>query len=99
MSSGKTDKNEFFTGEEILLSHQRRVIEKIFSGKFLYSSLGKAFGEQKQLIIKEKGEQKESKIMENNWLNLMNLIKIISISTKIANHLKNKKSNELEKNS
>ena len=98
MSSGKIDKNEYFTGEEILLSHQRRVTEKNFSGKFLYSLLGKVFEEQKQLIIKEKDKQKELKIMENNWLNLMNLIKSISISTKIANHLKNEKSNELEKN-
>ena len=31
------------------------------------------------------------KIMENNWLKLMNLLKRISISTDIAYHLKNKK--------
>ena len=29
--------------------------------------------------------------MENNWLNLVNLLKRILISTEIAQHLKNKK--------
>ena len=29
--------------------------------------------------------------MQNNWLNIMNLVKMISILTEIAYHLKNKK--------
>ena len=34
--------------------------------------------------------------MQNNWLNIMNLVKMISILTEIACHLKNKKKiNEL----
>ena len=35
--------------------------------------------------------------MQNNWLNIMNLVKMISILTEIAYHLKNikKKINEL----
>ena len=40
LSSGKIDKYEYLTGEEILLSDQKRVIEQT---KFTYSPLGKAF--------------------------------------------------------
>ena len=39
LSSGKIDKYEYLTGEEILPSDQRRVIEE---AKFSYSSLRKA---------------------------------------------------------
>ena len=45
LSSGKIDKYEFLTGEEILPPDQRRVIEQ---AKFTYSPLGKALkNEQK----------------------------------------------------
>ena len=40
LSSGKIDKYEYLTGEEILPSNQRRITEQ---AKFAYSSLGKAF--------------------------------------------------------
>ena len=40
LSSGKTDKYEFLTGEEILLSLLSRLIEQ---AKFTYSPLGKTF--------------------------------------------------------
>ena len=40
LSSEKIDKYEYLTGEEILPSDQRRVIEQ---AKFIYSPLGKAF--------------------------------------------------------
>ena len=40
LSSGKIDKYEFLTGEEILPSDQSRIIEH---AKFTYSLLGKAF--------------------------------------------------------
>ena len=39
LSSGKIDKYEYLTGEEILPSNQRRITEQ---AKFAYSSLGKA---------------------------------------------------------
>ena len=39
LSSGKIDKYEYRTGEEILLSKQQQVIEQ---AKFTYSPLGKA---------------------------------------------------------
>ena len=40
LSSGKTDKYEYLTGEEILPSTQQQIIEQ---AKFTYSLLGKAF--------------------------------------------------------
>ena len=43
LSSGKIDKYEYLTGEEILGSNQRQIIEQ---PKFAYSKLGKAFEKQ-----------------------------------------------------
>ena len=47
LSSGKIDKHEYLTGEEILPYSQQQIIEQ---GKFTYSPLGKAFGEQIKTI-------------------------------------------------
>ena len=43
LSSGKIEKYEYLTGEEILRSNQREIIEQ---AKFAYSPLGKAFEKQ-----------------------------------------------------
>ena len=51
-SSGKIDKNEYLTGEEIVPPDQRRVIEQT---KFTYSRLGKAFEKQIK-AIEDQGE-------------------------------------------
>ena len=40
LSSGKIDKYEYLTGEEILPSNQQQIIEQ---AKFIYSPLEKAF--------------------------------------------------------
>ena len=54
LSSGKLGKYEYLTGEEILPSNQRQIIEQ---AKFTYSPLGKAFEKQKKLLkIKEKNK-------------------------------------------
>ena len=47
LSSGKIDKNEFFTGEKILPSDQSGIIEQ---AKFTYSPLGKTFEKQIKTI-------------------------------------------------
>ena len=47
LSSGKIDKYEYFTGEEILPSNQQQIIEQT---KFTYSPLGKAFEKQTKTI-------------------------------------------------
>ena len=51
LSSGKIDKYEYLTGEEILPSNQQQVIEQ---AKFTYSPLGKAFEKQIK-TIKDQG--------------------------------------------
>ena len=54
LSSGKIDKYEYLTGEEIFPSNQQQIIEQ---AKFTYSPLGKAFEKQtKQLKTKEKNK-------------------------------------------
>ena len=47
LSSGKIDKYECLTGEEILPSNQQQIIEQ---AKFTYSPLGKAFEKQTKTI-------------------------------------------------
>ena len=53
LSSGKIDKYEYLTGEEILRSNQQQIIEQ---AKFTYSPLGKAFEKQTK-AIKHQGEK------------------------------------------
>ena len=47
LSSGKIDKYEYPTGEDILPSNQQQIIEQ---AKFTYSPLGKAFEKQTKTI-------------------------------------------------
>ena len=47
LSSGKIDKYEYFTGEEILPSNQKQMIKQ---AKFTYSLLEKAFEKQIKTI-------------------------------------------------
>ena len=67
LSSGKIDKYEYVTGEEILPSDQSRIIEE---AKFAYSLLGKAFEKQIKIIedqgIKQAEALKALKPEENN---------------------------------
>ena len=59
--SGKIDKFEDLTGEEILISDERRVIEQT---KFLYSALGKAF--EKQIKTIQDQEKKQIKAIQEH---------------------------------
>ena len=53
LSSGKIDKYEYLTGEEILPSNQQQIIQQ---AKFTYSPLGKAIEKQIK-TIKDQGEK------------------------------------------
>ena len=55
LSSGKFDKYEYLTGEEILPSEQKRVIEQ---AKLTYFSLGEAFEKQIKTKTKESNKLK-----------------------------------------
>ena len=59
--SGKTDKYEYLTGEEILPSNQRQIILKAM---FTYTPLGKTFEKQTKTI--EDQEKKLKKAIEDN---------------------------------
>ena len=58
-SSCKIDKYEYLTGEEMLPSNQKQLIEE---AKFTYSLLRKAF--EKQITIEDQGE-KQIKAIQN----------------------------------
>ena len=60
LSSGKTHKYEYLTGEDILPSNQQQIIEQT---KFIYSRLGKAF--EKQTKTMEDQGRKQVDALEN----------------------------------
>ena len=60
-SSGKIDKYEYLTGEEILPSNQQRIIKQ---ARFNYSPLGKAF--EKQIKTIEDQGKKQVKVIQDN---------------------------------
>ena len=64
LSSGKTDKYEYLTGEEILPSNQQQIIQQ---AKFTYSPLGKAFEKQIK-TIEDQGEKQVKAIQDNKHL-------------------------------
>ena len=64
LSSGKIDKYEYLTGEEILPSNQQQIIEQ---AKFTYSPLGKAFEKQTK-TIKDQGIKQVKAIQDNKQL-------------------------------
>ena len=61
LSSGKIDKYEYLTGEEILPSNQLQIVEQ---AKFTYSPLGKVFEKQTK-TIEDKGEKQINAIQDN----------------------------------
>ena len=64
LSSGKIDKYEYLTGEEILPSNQQQIIQQ---AKFTYSSLGKAFEKQIK-TIEDQGKKQVKAIQDNKHL-------------------------------
>ena len=64
ISSGKIDKYEYLTGEEILPSNQQQIIEQ---AKFTYSPLGKAFEKQTK-NIEDQGKKQVKAIQDNKQL-------------------------------
>ena len=68
LSSGKIDKYEYLTGEEILLSNQQQIIQQ---AKFTYSPLGKAFEKQIK-TIEGQGKKQVKAIQEKQIVNINN---------------------------
>ena len=67
LSTSKIDEYKYLTGEEMLLSNEKQIIER---AKCAYSPLGKAFRKQTKLI--EDQIQKQIKAIEDNRKQLGN---------------------------
>ena len=89
LSSGKLDKYEYLTGEEILSSNQQQIIQQ---AKFTYSPLGKAI--EKQLkTIKGQGEKQivalESlKVPDKKLTSIKDFIPTENLNPEIINEIK-----------
>ena len=97
LSSGKLDKYEYLTGEEILPSNQQQIIEQ---AKFNYSPLGKALEKQVK-TIKDQGEKQvvalESLKDPNKKLtSIKDFIPTKNLNPEIINKIK--RIEEIEKN-
>ena len=77
LSSGKTHKYEYLTGEDILPTNQQQIIEQI---KFTYSPLGKTFEKQ----IKGIGIHGEKQVDALNILKYINQLTIEDVIPKNA---------------
>ena len=64
LSSGKIDKYEYLTGEEILPSNQQQIIQQ---AKFNYSPLGKALEKQRK-TIEDQGKKQVKAIQDNKQI-------------------------------
>ena len=97
LSSGKFDKCEYLTGEEILPSNKQQIIEQ---AKFTYSPLGKAFEKQTK-TIEDQGEKQIKAIQDNKQQQLTNDYDykdklLISRETEIFKDIYNKRLDKLE---
>ena len=77
LSSGKTRKYEYLTGEDILSFNQQQITER---ARFTYSPLGKAFEKQ----IKTIEDQGQTQIEALNTLKSNNQLKIQDVIPKSA---------------
>ena len=89
LSSGKLDKYEYLTGEEILPSNQQQIIQQ---AKFDYSLLGKAIEKQIK-TIKDQGEKQvvalESlKFPDKNLTSIKDFIPTENLNPEIINEIK-----------
>ena len=89
LSSGKLDKYEYLTGEEILPSNQQQIIQQ---AKFNYSPLGKAIEKQIK-TIKDQGEKQvvaleSSDVLNKKLSSIKDFIPIENLNPEIINEIK-----------
>ena len=89
LSSGKLDKYEYLTGEEILPSNQQQIIQQ---AKFNYSLLGKAIEKQIK-TIKDQGEKQvvalESlKVPDKKLTSIKDFMQVENLNPEIINEIK-----------
>ena len=89
LSSGKIDKYEYLSGEEILPSNQRQIIEQ---AKFTYSPLGKAFEKQTKTIEDQGKKQVDAltalKTSNKKIPSIKDFIPIENLNPEIINEIK-----------
>ena len=97
LSSGKLDKYEFLTGEEILPSNQQQIIQQ---AKFNYSPLEKALEKQRKTIEDQGGKQvkaiQDKQIVNINKNDYKDKL-LTSIERKIFKDIYNKRLDRIEK--
>ena len=97
LSSGKLDKYEYYTGEEILQSNQQQIIQQ---AKSTYSPLGKALEKQIK-TIKDQGKEQVKAIQDNKQLVSINKDDykdklLLSKEREIFKNISNKELNKIE---
>ena len=94
LSSGKIDKDEYLTGEEILPSNQQQIIQQ---AKFTYSPLGKAFEKQIK-TIEDQGKKQVKAIQDKQLVNNDDYKdrSLLSKERKIFKDIYNKKLDKIE---
>ena len=100
LSSGKIDKYEYLTGEEILPSNQQQIIQQ---AGFTYSPLGKAFEKQIK-TIENQGKKQVKAIQDNKQLVNININKdddyknklLLSKEREIFRYIYNKRLDKIE---
>ena len=89
LSSGKIDKYEYLTAEEILPSNQQQIIDQ---AKFTYSPLGKAFEKQTKTIEDQGKKQVDSlialKTSNKKLPSIKDFIPIENLNPEIINEIK-----------
>ena len=94
LSSGKIDKHEYLTGEEILPSNQQQIIQQ---AKFTYSPLGKAFEKQIKTIQNQGKKQVDAlKTSHKKLPSIKDFITIENFNPEIIVEIK--RIEEIEKN-
>ena len=97
LSSGKIDKCEYLTGEEIVPSNQQQIIQQ---AKFNYSPLGKAIETQRK-TTEDQGKEQVKAIQDNNQLVSINKGDykdklLLSKEREIFKDISNKRLNKIE---
>ena len=97
LSSGKLDKYEYLTGEEILPSNQQQIIQQ---AKFTYSPLGKAFEKQTKTIEDQGKKQvvalETLNVPDKKLTSIKDFIPTENLNPEIINEIK--RIEEIEKN-
>ena len=93
LSSGKINKYEYLTGEKILPSNQKQIIEQV---KFTYSPLGKAFEKQTE-VVENQGEKQVKAIQNQGQIKASESNKgVDNESNKIFGEFSDKQMNEIK---